>query len=359
MIDLDDALERLHHCGFEYGMGFANHGPMAAEALVELGHPALLVGWTDLYPPRLPEIERGRALAASELEAARGDITRLPDWVVSFEERVEARPWRECLRAELPPLLPGLFAAAAHGMLRVAHAVRALERGETATRRRELAHGLAYWAARYEELPGEPGSRARCGPDTAFEALPVVPLAERKGGLFTDAVASLGDLAGFCDAIEAFDPRAVAPEAWLTSLCRFAAGRYLENPGARIAYVHTLTAPSALRLLLPFLEEADARRALGYAFQTVVALHAVSAGAPEDPADSSGAWGKPPPTRDEIERVAGDEAELRYRAACSLEEHAIKFTAACLVEDALAPDPVFRLAAADAALTLEGRGVGG
>ena len=54
----------------------------------------------------------------------------------------------------------------------------------------------------------------------------------------------------------------------------------------------------------------------------------------------------------EAERLAEDPAEIRYRAACSFEEHAIKFSEACLRENALCPDPALRIAAADAALHL-------
>ncbi|MFT5442540.1 MAG: hypothetical protein ACI8W3_001584, partial [Myxococcota bacterium] len=44
--------------------------------------------------------------------------------------------------------------------------------------------------------------------------------------------------------------------------------------------------------------------------------------------------------------------ETRYRAACSIHEHAILMAEACLREDATAPDRLLRLAAADAALKL-------
>ena len=46
-----------------------------------------------------------------------------------------------------------MSAAAFHGVLRTGHATRALRQRETAARRNELAVGLGYWAARYEELP--------------------------------------------------------------------------------------------------------------------------------------------------------------------------------------------------------------
>jgi hypothetical protein len=248
--------------------------------------------------------------------------------------------------------LPGLFAGAAHGLLRVAHAVRALEASDTPTRRRELGLGLAYWAARHQELPGVPGRNAEpgFGPDACFAAAAVVPAAQRRPGLFFDAVGSLhGTDAGdaFVDVVERFDAESESPDALVHVLCRIAAENYLANPQARIAYVHCLTAPSALRLLAPFLDDTLRRRAIGLALQASLALHVVSSG------------GSPPAVAPEVLRLAEDEAEIRYRAACSLEEHAIKFVEACLREDAIRPAPVFRLAAADAAIHLDsgaGRG---
>ena len=44
---LDEAYERFFLTGFEGDYGFANHGPMAAEVLVRLGHAeASPYGWT-------------------------------------------------------------------------------------------------------------------------------------------------------------------------------------------------------------------------------------------------------------------------------------------------------------------------
>ena len=97
-----------------------------------------------------------------------------------------------------------------------------------------------------------------------------------------------------------------------------------------------------MRDLTPHLDEGDAVRAIGFALQAMLALHAVSAGGHS----ASRREAHSP----EIERLAGDRDELRYRAACSLDEHAIKFVAACLREDEIESAPVFRLAAADAAM---------
>jgi hypothetical protein len=346
MADLDEALERFQLTGLEYGPGLANHGPMAAEAIVALGHPALLVGWVDLYAPRLPPREPGRALADRERAAALGDPARAADWIATWERELAGRDWRAGLREALPELAPGLFASAAHGWLRVAHAVRALGRSEAPPRRRELAFGLALWSARFQRLPGRPGSKPARSPVEVLRTLEPLPPERRRPGLFFDAVRPLDEHPSFADAIDSADFSGVDPLAVVAALCREAARLYLVNPHARIGYAHAVTAASAVRLVADCVD-ADTLRALaGYAFQAGCALHAVL---------SEPSVREPSPS-EEVQRVARDPAEIRYRAACSLREHAIKLAEACLREDAIAPDPTLRLAAADAAIELEGEG---
>lgn len=349
MPDLDDALERFQKTALEYAGGLANHGPMAAEALVRLGHAALVEGLIDVYAPRLPPLEVGEPIAAGGREAARGDPARLPDWVATAEAAVRERPWRAVLREWVPPLVDGLFAGAAHGLLRTAHAVRALDEEETPVRCRELAHGLAYWAGRHQRLPGSPGLHGVPGQgvESCFAHAPCVPRDLRRPGFFFDAVRALDGLPAFAVVVEGFAGEPDASGA-VHAMCRIGARLYLQNPQARIAYVHCVTAPSALRLLAPHLDPDDVDRAVGYGLQAVLALHAVSS--------ADGAPGRPSP---EVEHLARDPAEIRYRAACSLEEHAIKMAEACLREHEACPDPVFLLAAADAAVALDsgaGRG---
>ena len=351
MADLDEALERFQKTGLEYAGGLSNHGPMAAEALAALGHAALIPGWVDVYAPRLPPIERGRPLSEAERPAALGQPRRLPDWVATFEIEVGEAPWDELLRHWLPRLLSGLFAGAAHGLLRTAHAVRALEAGPSEPRCRELAHGLAYWAGRHQPLAGRPGSAPAPGRGARalFEAGVVIPVERRRPGLFFDAVRVLDDERAFADLVASFDGKALPPSELLSDLCVAAARAYLENPGSRIAYAHAVTAPSALRILAPYLGEADLCRAVALAAQAALALHAVSAEVPPRSLRLDA----------EVERIAQDPAEIRYRAACSLEEHAIKLSEACLREHALRADPILLAAAADAAVHLDagaGRG---
>lgn len=344
MLDLDEALIRFQRCGPEYGPGLSNHGPMAAEALAALGHGALINGLVDVYVPRLPPLETGRPLGEGERGAALGAIDHYPDWVATWEVEIGERGWRDALRYSLGPMLPGAFAGATHGLIRVAHAVRALENEDTEARLRELAFGLAYWAARYAELPGEPGSARVRGTDAATMLDEIEPV-EAPLGLFTQQVAALEGNAAFARAVASLDVAAANLSLQLSALCGRAAELYLRHPGQRIAYVHMITAPNALRIIAPHLGEEEQLDALAAVAHCVAALHAVAgAGAVSLPED------------EERDRLAESPDELRYRAACSLEEHAIKFAAACLAEDAIDPDPVLLQAAADAALRLQGAG---
>lgn len=362
MSNFDEALERFHLVDLEYGGGLANHGPMAAQALVDLGHQALIPAFVDRYAPRLPLARPGRVLTSTEQGAARDDFARAADWVATFEARLEQADWRACVREVVPPLLPGLFAAAGHGLLRTVHAMRALEREDDPLRRRELARGLAYWVVRDRRLPGTPGTLASAGASISAAGSAAargselaaglarasgVPIGPERGESFVEAVGRLEAFAPYRALVETTRlPAEDEIDAALAALVRASARLYLDHPEARIAYAHAITIPAAVRWLARFLMPADARAGAGFAFQAAVALHALYAGTPR----ASG-------VDDEVAKTAGSWDEIRYRAACSIEEHAIKVACACWLEarDAKeAADPVLALAASDAALRIDG-----
>ena len=54
---------------------------------------------------------------------------------------------------------------------------------------------------------------------------------------------------------------------YISEITETFAGIYLANPTGLIAFVHAVTAPSALRLLAPYVADADARLAARYAWQ--------------------------------------------------------------------------------------------
>ena len=111
---------------------------------------------------------------------------------------------------------------------------------------------------------------------------------------------------------------------------------YLANPKGLIAFVHAVTAPSALRLLMPYLSEADARLAARYAWQACAAIYAWYA-TTTLPATTNVA---PPTTEPD---------QLIDRAVVAGGAHTIKFTEVCLREYALAPLAIYLVAAYDAA----------
>jgi hypothetical protein len=134
---LDEAYERLHHTGPEWGGNLANHGPMAAEVLARRDRPDQVPAWVDGYIGRLDELPApGEPVTDDNWRAALGD--RVGDWVVYLTRQVAERPWRDVLAAWWPRLLPGIAAGAAHGVIRTGHAVRTLLAGDetpAATRR--------------------------------------------------------------------------------------------------------------------------------------------------------------------------------------------------------------------------------
>ena len=258
---LDGAYQRLHQTGPEYEGWLSNHGPMAAEAMARHGHSAEVGRWLDGYVRRLEEFPRGSGPVGADWRQALGDPKRIADWTVFFEHEVTEQPWRRVLGGWWPRLLPGSAASATHGIIRVGHAVRALlADGDNPVHVAELAHGLAYWAARWQPYPGaaaqpEPDLTSAAAPDlTSASALAAVPrLADQSGG-FRDRFARLAELSAWPAATLAEGP----PEeisAWLSGLSDAAVLRYPDIAhGNPVMLVHSATAPTAILRSLPALD---------------------------------------------------------------------------------------------------------
>src|SRR6185437_1474603 len=230
---LDEAYQRLHVTGPEFGGWLSNHGPMAAEAMARRGHAGQVHRWLDGYMQRLEDFPRETCSIGPNWTEALGDPRRTADWTVYFQREVTEQPWRGALGTWWPRLLPGVAAAATHGVIRVGHAVRALtEDGDDPDHLTELAHGLAYWAARWQPVPGAVPSE----PSTATalitaaepaqanlaagDALAAVPrIADQSGGI-RDRLARLAELPGWSAALAApkmpASPNAL--RSWLADL---------------------------------------------------------------------------------------------------------------------------------------------
>jgi hypothetical protein len=335
---MEDALALLALTGPEYAGRLANHGPMAAQALVALERPDAVVPWVETYKGRLLAHPGGtRPVDPAAWREALGDNDRVGDWIVFFRRQLEERPWKTVLSDWTVRFSPGVVAAAFHGAIRTAHAVRSLEAQETPARVHELAEGLGYWAATYNALPestspAKPPAGRR--PSGAIAGVPILPKDKQISyGNITDRLSPLDQFPPFFDVADSVDPSG-DPSAFLSDLTETFAMVYLASStrGSLITFLHGVTGPAAVRTLLPYVSPEEQRRLLRYTWQACASF-------------SSSAGGKtaPPPTGSSLP----SREELAERAIATGDEHAIKFTDACFREHALNPKPVYILAAMD------------
>jgi Questin oxidase-like len=336
---LDDALERLRGTGPEMvGEGGPNHGPMAAEALVTLDCADEVAAWVDRYRRELGPMPEARSpVTEGEWRAALGVTGRIGDWQAFFRAQLADAPWQRVFAKWIPRLIPAAMAAGTHGLIRTAHAVRALAEAETPLRVEEFGTALAYWAAYHHRLPGVPHLN---GPLDLAQAIAQIPrigrrrerLGTRREGVPREFVRVLEGYDEFSGAVNAL----AAPgrvETSLSALTEMGARLYLANASAHpLIFIHAVTGPAALRILLAHMPGEMHGVALAYGWQAFAAWVAAYGGetliAP-DPATPPG------------------EPEIVERAVDTGDHHAIKFVEACIREHRLTRQPVYLTAALD------------
>jgi hypothetical protein len=351
---VNEALERLNDLGYERGehVDFANHGPMGAETVAALGHGDEVAGWVEGYRNAMshhePPAPRFPLDAADESSwrPALGAFERVGDWEQLFGRELAQAPWREVLARWWLRLLPGLLAGLTHGTIRTAHAVRGLAATETssALQLTELARGLAYWAGRYTDLPGQTLWTGQHLLGDAIRALPRLP--RDTSAAPGQRLRHLGDYPGYVEALNALAPQHTQ---WLLSeMTAEFAGVYLAHPEViPVPLVHGVTAPAAVRLVLPHLPDELHQPSLAALWQvhTALLLAFTSDHGTEDTA-----------RRQAIETDTPAFDELSARALEHGDEHVIKFTEACLREHGLRPDPRYPAAALAAHQRIPRRG---
>lgn len=216
-----------------------------------------------------------------------------------------------------PRLLPGIVAGSTHGVIRVGHAVRTLRGTAGAPARQtldELAHGLAFWAARYRRLAG---TVAPAGTRTPGQVLSAVTRIEDQSGFIAHRLDRLERSPGWTANLRALEPVASAEEvpARLESLVDSAARAYLGlGHGSPVLLVHAATAPNAVRHVLPVLPTEQWLPSFAAAWAAVVAV--VATYAPPRPAPCAEIVRRHPElTReDALQRAAehGDEHVLKF-----------------------------------------------
>jgi hypothetical protein len=347
---MSDTLERMDRLGFERGgegADLANHGPMAADALATLGYTGEVAGWVERYKTAIAHHELpARRIGIDRTDeqswrGAMGQFGRAGDWEHLFRTELADTPWRSVLARWWPRLLPGLLAGLTHGLIRTAHAVRSAASVDEPNdlQLNELSRGLAYWAARYTPLPGQPEF---IGSDTVAQAIAKLPRPQPEGrGPFKQQaqrrIAQLDELPAFRDALTSLAPGGAQ---WLLSeMSATFAGIYLAHPEVPpVPLVHGVTAPAAIRLVLPHLPDALHARSVEAMWQISVTFLLVftrDRGAEQHPLAG---------LSDELPTVS----DLLGRALEHGDEHVIKFTEACVREAALRPDPRYLAAALQA-----------
>lgn len=342
--ELDGALEQLSGFGPDLSNGMTSHAPMVVEALAALGRAEATLPWLDTYRHLLlPRPTRRDRIDPGGWRTVLGRPERSGDWNGFFEAEVAEAPWREVLARWTARLAPGYCAAATHGVLRVGHAARALDQSETPLRVRELGDALASWAANYQTLPIGVAKQSRHAVREAIAAVPLVPADERVfKGTIVSSIEGLSGFAPFADVIDLLDVD-VPTERLLSGLTEGFARVYLANAHdflTTIVFVHGVTSIATLRGIAPLLAPDDLRAATRYAWQSSSALYA--------------AFGTQRSVAGEIEAPRESAEDLTDRAIASHDDHAIKFTEACLRENAIAPSAAY-LAAASHAVTMLSR----
>jgi hypothetical protein len=310
MNHLLEAYDRLHRSGPEFGgdeegnHGLTNHGPMAAEVIVRRGLDLRLDVWLDQYVDRLTDLPAAGDRIV-DWQAALGDGRRIGDWSAFFRAEVRTGPWRDVLATWWARLLPGVAAGSTHGVIRVGHAVRTLTAGTSDSALDELAHGLAFWAARSRPVPGASAPAGTLDPAAALDALP--RLADRSG-LIAHRLDRLAGLAGWPAGLASLSAPDDVPAA-LAALVDAATVRYLRvGRDSPVLLVHTATAPNAVLHCLPVLPRSLWAPSLAAAWTAAAAITATYAGPPAS-----------------VPRTNATADGLLERATDHRDEHVLKF----------------------------------
>ncbi|MFJ6721817.1 hypothetical protein [Streptomyces sp. NPDC091259] len=304
---MSEALQRLRGVGFEHGTSLVNHAPMAAEALAAMGYADEVPGWVEsnLRVRTYHDVPETRwtidPTDRDDWGAALGDFSRVADWTAMFERELADDAWKEVLARWWPRLLPGMSGVLTHGVIRTAHAVRAVVGAGPDNRLQldELAQGLGYWASRFSGHAG----KATAGED----APPVDP--DPTGDEPARAARALDDLVAEYSGIYA----TVAQR----------------HP---IPLIHAVTGPAAVRLVIEHLPESQRRPSYLVARDVSRAMLGWFGAAPVEGTDGA-------------EFVAPPVEEVFATAAAIGDEHAIKLAEVAVRHHTIAPDPRYAAAA--------------
>lgn len=282
-----------------YGDRLANHLPMVLIALDKMGasreqlQHAFDRSVAHLERPQLapvdPEIPIAECRNREEL---------LPSALDYYQRQLRQHGIAECLRRELPPLLPAIATAAFHPLIRTAY-------GIDANHQQEIATGLAYWNLEYRELPTS---------DARLETAPeeILPLLAQRFPLISLAPGNISDHMAAVTRQDGWQDTPLQPEQiGLENIAQVALHAYRGT--ADFTLLHGITGCHALRRVLDYCE--DKESALRY-FWAGLAIAFLSTGPKEIRSiDES------------TEKL--DWNEIHRRSCNSEDDHIIKLTYSC------------------------------
>lgn len=314
----------------------SNHAPMAVEALVAIGRADRVIPFIESYRKRFSSDypPKYKSVTKDNWKEALNDERRTTDWIDFFNREIKENGWKMTVETWSERLAPGLSAAAAHGLIRTGHAVRSLGRNENEARKNELAHALAYWAAYYQVLPEIKNAKnQKLNLSDAIQKVPVLPSEKRNRGSIMNQLKALDDFPSFSETINLVDVTN-QPETILTALTELFATIYAKNvsPRNNIDLIHAVTGLANVRALVPYLSKPMTEKMLRYGWQAAAAIYSISGNE----------------TNNQISDAKINREDLIEQAVTSNEEHAIKFTEACVSEYKLNPNPIYLRAANDA-----------
>ena len=280
--------------------GFAEHTPMGVDAMVALGLDASRVAaWAEHHRPQ--PLGPGEPIVAVR-DALRAEL--------------QTDDWEAVLRRHARVLLPAADAHLFHGLIRTAHAVRALGRRDDEAARAELATGMAAWSV-WADRPLATGTPATTSADTGrgLDAGGADPAAA------TPSASATAPPPGPLDA----EAVVLDAEAVVLDAARRGAGAFVARPS--IFTLHAVTAPMALLQLWPVLD-GDGHRAGADVIARTHAAH------PPVAPETIGALDTRSLREDEVARVADH-----------WDAHPAKLVEACRRGYDHVADPVFLAAA--------------
>ncbi len=340
---MHEAMEMCSDLGYEMVPGFATHWAMGSDTLIALGHADLVHGWINQYrvihrhydPPEPSDVIDDTD--ENSWRGALGEFGRAGDWQRLFERSLAESTWQEVLLRWWPRLVPGVAAGLTHGLIRTTHAVRNIERSDGVAsylQLRELACGLGYWASRYVAPPAVPMANGDVALAEVVAAIPRLDPANKIPLKQKGRLAHIYEMEGWPAAVAKLSVPVDFGAALSELTLGFARVNLAHLDQFPVPLLHSVTAPAAMRLMLPHLPEELHGPSFWAVWQASASLLSTFA-TERRPAEQA--------TSEGVETLS--EAELVARALENQDEHVIKFTEACLREYAIQPNPTYLVAA--------------